>query len=428
MEIPSKPIQLQDGAEEALRIVRRLQEAGFIAYFAGGCVRDALLKRNPKDYDVATNATPDSVREVFGKSKTLSYGVSFGVIGVLPDRRSRKHEVSHATEVATFRSDGDYSDGRRPDSVQFGDPEEDALRRDFTINGLFYDPIANQVIDYVGGKADLESQILRTIGDPQARFGEDRLRMLRAIRFSASLGFRIEASTEQAITRHAQAMDVVSEERIGAEMRRVLVAPFVMDGLISLVKTELAKSVIPQLMGIDLHLLSKRVLASKSDDFRFRLAAMISMFHDPSQAILDLTKRWRLSNEEVRTLSTSLRYFAQLLDFQNLPWSQTQPIMVNRDIEFIVDLAAVISASGTALQRTRSREVLGRVQEVLKWKEDQLDPKPLLSGDDLRSLGFTPGPEFARVLKRIRALQLDGELNSKEQAIERAIEAFKKSS
>ncbi|MEM1067781.1 MAG: CCA tRNA nucleotidyltransferase, partial [Planctomycetota bacterium] len=158
---------------------------------AGGCVRDALLGRQPKDYDVATDATPDAIREVFGKRKTLAFGASFGVIGVLPAKGggAQTHEP---TEVATFRSDGSYSDGRRPDSVHFGDAENDAQRRDFTINGLFYDPLSDQVIDYVGGVDDLKAGLLRTIGNPVERFAEDKLRMLRAVRFATTMALQID--------------------------------------------------------------------------------------------------------------------------------------------------------------------------------------------------------------------------------------------
>ena len=424
MGSPAKPIRLPVEANEAIRIVKRLQQSGFIAYLAGGCVRDALLHRTPKDYDVATNATPDMVREIFGKGKTLAYGVSFGVIGVLPDRRRASGVSAHATEVATFRSDGTYSDGRRPDTVQFGDPEQDALRRDFTINGLFFDPIADNVIDYVGGQQDLTKGVLGTIGDPHARFGEDRLRMLRAVRFSASLGFEIHPVTEQAIFEHADAIHVISEERIGIEMRRVLVAPSVIDGLESLLKTGLAKSVIPSLLEADMELLSKRILAAKSHDFRFRLAAILSLVNDSESSLRDLTKRWRLSNEEFRSLNSALGHAEKLMNFLDLPWSQTQPIVTDRDIDFIADLAISISASQPSSQQHRTHEMLRKVEEVLKWPEEQLNPAPLLTGDDLKELGFAAGPSYAKALKKIRVLQLDGELHNRAEAIEQATEIF----
>ncbi len=217
--IPSTPqSQLESSqSREARRIIDALHDAGFVAYLAGGCVRDALLGRQPKDYDVATDATPEAVRDLFGNRHTLAFGASFGVIGVLPPRNDQKQDQPNQnrplepTEVATFRSDGNYSDGRRPDSVHFGNAEQDALRRDFTINGLFYDPRNHQVIDYVQGQIDLKQKILRTIGDPVARFGEDKLRMLRAVRFATTLEFRIEAGTLAAIQQHAS--DIQRRER-----------------------------------------------------------------------------------------------------------------------------------------------------------------------------------------------------------------------
>ena len=238
---------------EALRICQRLVEAGHVAYFAGGCVRDALLERQPKDFDVATDATPARVREVFGKKRTLAFGASFGVIAVLPHRStggfsaSADQNLMMPTEVATFRSDGTYSDGRRPDKVSFGDARNDAFRRDFTINGLFYDPAAGQVIDFVGGQDDLAKQLLRTIGRASERFEEDKLRMLRAVRFATTLGFALDDETQTEMTRLASEISVVSGERIGAEMRRILVAPEAASGLRLLVETGLDRVIWPTL-------------------------------------------------------------------------------------------------------------------------------------------------------------------------------------
>ncbi|MEX0586183.1 MAG: CCA tRNA nucleotidyltransferase, partial [Pirellulales bacterium] len=200
----------------ALEIVRRLRDAGHEALWAGGCVRDQLLGLAPKDYDVATNATPDQIREVFGRRRTLPIGAAFGVITVLGPRSAGQ------IEVATFRTDATYSDGRHPDSVTFTNAEHDAQRRDFTINGLFFDPVANEVVDYIGGQQDLETRILRAIGDPRLRLREDKLRMLRAVRFAASFGFQIEPATLQAIQEMAPEVTTVSAERIGMEIRRML--------------------------------------------------------------------------------------------------------------------------------------------------------------------------------------------------------------
>lgn len=420
------PIELPESAAEAVRIIRQLNEAGFTAYLAGGCVRDALLGKEPKDFDIATNASPEAVREVFGKSRTLAFGASFGVIGVLPSRRSRANSQKHATEVATFRSDGEYTDGRRPDTVDFGDARHDAMRRDFTINGLFYDPLADQVIDYVGGQADLADGLLRTIGNPEDRFGEDRLRMLRAIRFSASLGFRIDPATEVAIGQHAKAIVIVSEERVGSEIRRLLVAPKAIHGLRSLVRTHLAASVFPELLTIDFESLEKRVALARDDDFRYRLAAILSLVDSPQKSLKALARSWRLANEEVRSLSSSLRYWPPLLEFNDRPWSETQPIMIDRDFEFILDLASTIAESQAGDGQERGRASIRSVRERTSWPAERLDPPSLLGGDDLKSLGFPAGPAYSIVLKEMRNAQLDGQIRSREQACQFANQAFQR--
>src|SRR5829696_9146494 len=207
---------IQDPRREfATDIVGRLRREGFRALWAGGCVRDLLLGQDPADYDVATDATPEQVMAIFGH-RTVPVGVSFGVVRV---RHPRGGEV----EVATFRSDGAYVNGRYPESVVFSSPEQDAARRDFTINGMFYDPFAEQVIDYVGGRADLEARILRAIGDPWARFREDKLRLLRAVRFAARFRLTIDPATRAALRAMAGQIVVVAAERIAQELRRMLV-------------------------------------------------------------------------------------------------------------------------------------------------------------------------------------------------------------
>src|SRR5712691_10849232 len=202
--------------EFAVEVVRRLKDAGYTALWAGDCVRDHLLGKTPKDYDVATNATPEQVRRVFSKRKTLDVGASFGVIIVVGPKRAGD------VEVATFRSDLGYSDGRRPDAVRFSTPEEDAQRRDFTINGMFYDPVEQRVLDFVGGERDLADGIVRAIGDPHDRMREDKLRLLRAVRFTAAFEFQLDPVTKAAVTEMASQIHIVSAERIAAELRRML--------------------------------------------------------------------------------------------------------------------------------------------------------------------------------------------------------------
>ena len=193
----------------ALEVVERLVAAGYQALWAGGCVRDYLMGHAPQDFDVATNAVPEQVRQVFGKNRTFAVGESFGVIVVLGPGKQYGQ-----VEVATFRQDSLTSDGRRPDSVQFCSAKEDAQRRDLTINGLFYDPLTDQVLDYVNGRDDLKNKIIRAIGDPVARIQEDKLRMLRCIRFTSRFQFQLEQQTAEAIRKLAAQIDVVSKERV----------------------------------------------------------------------------------------------------------------------------------------------------------------------------------------------------------------------
>src|SRR6185295_1585440 len=228
----------------ALEIAQKLRAAGFEALWAGGCVRDELLGLTPKDYDVATSAKPEQIRDLFGRRRTLPIGASFGVITVLGPREAGQ------IEVATFRTDAAYSDGRHPDSVTFTTAEHDAQRRDFTINGLFYDPIAQQVVDYVGGQQDLKAKILRAIGDPRLRLSEDKLRMLRAVRFAAAFNFAIDPDTLTAIQDMAPEINTVSAERIGIEIRRMLIDPNRASALKLLREANLLVQVLPEVADL----------------------------------------------------------------------------------------------------------------------------------------------------------------------------------
>jgi tRNA nucleotidyltransferase/poly(A) polymerase len=224
----------------AIDVVERLRTAGFQAFWAGGCVRDELFGRIPADYDVATSAKPDEVREVFGRRRTLAVGAAFGVITVLGARDSGQ------IEVATFRTDEAYTDGRHPAGVRFSSPQEDAQRRDFTINGLFLDPLSGEVHDYVGGREDLKAGVVRAIGVPAMRFGEDHLRMLRAVRFAAAFGFALDGETRAAIEKMTHLVTTVSPERIAAELRAMVSRPGRRRALELLDETGLAREVLPE--------------------------------------------------------------------------------------------------------------------------------------------------------------------------------------
>ncbi|WP_372715527.1 CCA tRNA nucleotidyltransferase [Novipirellula sp.] len=407
-------------AQEAIRIIDRLREAGFTAYLAGGSVRDALLGKSPKDYDVATDATPEAIRDVFGKKQTLAFGASFGVMGVLPDRRppgpaeSRQQNVDKVepTEVATFRSDGVYLDGRRPDSVHFGNAEADAMRRDFTINGLFYDPANSEIIDYVSGRHDLERSLLRTIGDPRQRFAEDKLRMLRAVRFATTIGFQIDPATALAIGEKASEIEVVSGERIGVEMRRCLASEHILEGLDHLSDLALTPYVLPELAKMDRDRVRQLFAIQRRREFPSAIAMLLLASKTANADLKAITERWKLSNEEVRIVTAVLRNAPKLAIAHKIAWSKIQPILIDRDARYVLDVAVEI-ASADGLGEAGIR----RVKDALKQPNEVLDPAPLLNGSDLAKLEIPAGPVYAKILRHLRQRQLDGELSTREQAI-----------
>jgi poly(A) polymerase len=402
-------------ALQSLQVIEKLQQAGFVAYLAGGCVRDALLGRNPKDFDVATDATPDAVRSLFGRRRTLAFGASFGVIGVLGT-------ASVPTEVATFRSDGEYSDGRRPDSVKFGDAKHDAMRRDFTINGMFYDPVAAKLIDFVGGEADLANAVVRAIGDPEKRIQEDKLRMLRAVRFAASLGFRIESQTFDAILRRSPEVTVVSGERIGAELRRMWSGRGAAEAFEMLHSVRLLSQIWPRAASalneqpeLKSDALKLLPIASKRS-FEASVASLMAILQIASEAALnEITDAWKLSCDEQRAIAAATLHRETIISADALPWSVTQPILASRDASTII---AVADAWVTALDL--SRQGVDLASTCLEWPRERLDPPPLLTGDTLRELGFKPGRYFGPVLQTIRSEQLDQRLTNTAEAIERA--------
>lgn len=404
-----------EDSHEARRIIKQLRTEGFVAYLAGGCVRDALLGKQPKDYDVATDATPESVRKVFGRASTLAFGASFGVIGVLPRRshiRDSDEQTIQPTEVATFRSDGTYSDGRRPDSVHFGDAEQDALRRDFTINGLFYDPEQHEIIDFVDGQADLRARLLRTIGDAASRIEEDKLRMLRAVRFATTLGFAVHPETVAAISTHADDIDTVSGERIGAEMRRVLTSPAAIDGLNHLRCFGLHRVVLPELNELDWKKFESIAKHLADRQFPNALACMLIAMAQPTVTMSKIAARWKLSNEECRQAGAAIKHWPTVRDSCSLPWSVVQPTLINRDAPTIVEVASAIVAADQLDDRG-----IAMARQALRWPAEKLDPPSLLTGDDLREEGIPAGPVYRSILQTIRDAQLNGTITSREEAI-----------
>lgn len=389
--------------EFAIDVVRQLQTANYTALWAGGCVRDQLLGKTPKDYDVATNATPDEVRNLFGKRRTLPIGASFGVITVLGPKSA------DPIEVATFRRDTGYSDGRRPDSVEFTDAREDAIRRDFTINGMFYDPITDSVIDYVGGQEDLEKQVIRAIGNPHERIEEDKLRMLRAIRFASTFRFKLEPDTMSAVRQHAREINVVSGERIGAELRRMLSHSNRAVAAKLLRESQLLKQILPGSETIEEDVWNRRLdtlAALEVDDFACATAVLVSPLNH-ANIVQQISQDWKISNDEKKTIAWILSHLPQFTRVTALPWSVIQPLLIQPDAQATVD---VLQAEGQWASEVKW------CRERLAWPTDRLNPPPFLTGDELKELGFSPGPTFGITLKELRAKQLDGEINSKEQA------------
>ena len=391
--------------DRAIQIVKQLQAAGHSALWAGGCVRDALLKKEPKDYDVATSATPDQVQHLFGHKSTLAIGKSFGVITVLGPKSAGP------IEVATFRRDGGYSDGRRPDSVEFTDAREDALRRDFTVNGMFFDPIEEQVIDYVGGKDDLIAKQIRAIGDPDARIEEDKLRMLRAVRFATTYDFAIEENTLKAIQKQASQISAVSPERIGVELRKMLGHANKTSAFLLLVETNLWPEISP---ATDLSINDCASVLSRlqSDSFATTVAAI---FHSQPVDLDALQQAWRLTNQERDQLQWLISATPQLQNAQDLPWSQLQPWLIS---PHAMEGIQLIEALGDDAHKPSMQ----RCRDCLDWDDDKLNPAPLIDGKALMDAGMEPGPNFSLLIKRVRALQLDGEIATSEQAIRWATE------
>nr|NIP86809.1 CCA tRNA nucleotidyltransferase [Planctomycetales bacterium] len=358
-----------DQRDFAVQTTRRLRAAGFEAYWAGGCVRDQLLGRPAKDYDIATNATPEQIQNVFGRRRTLAIGAAFGVVTVLG------RGGADPIEVATFRRDDTYSDGRHPDRVTFTTAEEDAARRDFTINGLFYDPLQDEVIDYVSGREDLENRIVRAIGDPAARFSEDKLRMLRAVRFTAQLGFTLDESTRQAIIGMAEEIGVVSAERIAAEMRLMLTDASRSRALALLGETGLWSAILPNDVRLPRDDAWQQTLALldqlTTPTFPAALAAALLTLGEADRAAA-VGRHWKLSKAEVeRTVWLVANYLA-VDGAEGSPWPTLQRLLVHDGGDQLVGILRARVAAGQASQAD-----LDFVQQRLAWPAERLNPPPL---------------------------------------------------
>lgn len=389
----------------AFDVVRRLRDAGHEALWAGGCVRDQLLGLSPKDYDVATSALPDQIRELFGQRRTVPVGAAFGVITVLGPRSAG------SVEVATFRGESQYLDGRRPSEVHFTDACHDAQRRDFTINGLFFDPIKSEVIDYVNGQADLAEHVVRAIGDPSARFGDDKLRMLRAVRFAAAFDFTIEQKTHAAIERHAAEIHQVSAERIGMEMRRMLLDPRRAAALKQLDACKLLAEVLPEVARLsrDAQKATRAVLRHLTNPtLPVALAAALHRAGDPAIA-REVSRRLRFTNKETDRTEWLLSHLEQIAAADRLPWPQLQRMLVHEGGGELVDLIVAIAGETPSTRLCRTK---------LALPADELNPPPLVDGSDLISAGIASGPAMGRLLEQIRDAQLAGTISNREQALD----------
>jgi poly(A) polymerase len=424
----------------AVSIVRKLVEAGHQAVFAGGCVRDMLREVAPKDYDIATSATPDEVQRLFPKSHAV--GAAFGVVVV--------HREGHNFEVATFRRDGGYSDGRRPDSVEFTSAEEDAKRRDFTVNGLFFDPLKNEVLDFVGGRADLERRVLRAIGDPRARFSEDHLRLLRAVRFSTMLGFPIEEKTWAAVCELAPTIRTVSAERIREELMRIFVHPNRVRGFDLMVESGLMKEVLPEILALKgceqppqwhpegdvfthtrlmLELLPEQVSLPLVLSVLFHDIAKPATFtrdetgrirfngHDTLGATMteEILRRLKFPNDVIIPTVAAVENHMVFKDVQKMRTSKLKRFIARPTFEDEMELHRVDCMSSNGL--VDNYEYLRAKQAEFAAEPQPLIPEPLVSGHDLIAMGHAPGPRFRDLLIAVQNLQLEGALATREQAL-----------
>ncbi|HUY90488.1 MAG TPA: CCA tRNA nucleotidyltransferase [Pirellulales bacterium] len=405
--------------EFALQVVTKLREGGFEAYWAGGCVRDCLLDRRPKDYDVATNATPVEIRELFSRRRTLEIGAAFGVVAVIGPK------PAGVVEVTTFRQDTQYSDGRRPDAVVFTSAKEDAQRRDFTINGLFYDPLEPQperrVSDFVGGVADLERKIIRAIGDPRARFCEDKLRLLRAVRIAAGFEFDLDESTRAAIVEFAASVVTVSAERIAQELRTMLVDAHRARAVELLRETGLLAAILPEAAAAAAEPKAwRRTLLTleglTEPDFPLALAALFTAVDragehhgKPTESIC---RRWRLSNKEIEHARWLVEHRTALVGAELMPWPRLQRLLIG---DWIGDLLALHEAE--ALASGADARHVRKCRELLKLPPERLNPPPLVTGDDLIRHGIASGKLFKPLLEKLRDAQLENRIANEEEAL-----------
>ena len=422
----------------ALVILRTLKAFGHEALLAGGCVRDRLLGRTPKDYDIATSATPEQVQQAFAVTELV--GAAFGVVLVIHD--------GAPYEVATFRKDGEYLDGRRPESVEFCSPEEDAQRRDFTVNGLFYDPDRDELLDFVGGQADLKAGLLRAIGEPGARFDEDKLRVLRCVRFACQLGFEIDPPTWGAAKGYAQQMGFLAWERISVELIKTLQSPQPRRGLELLDEAGLVEALLPELLPMkgctqppafhpegDVWEHTLRVVQAVSEQGpASRALALAGLLHDiakpatrteedrirfhghealGAEMARAICARMKLGNELTDAVCALVADHLRLDPIKQMKLSTLKRLLRRDDIEDLLKLhkADCLGSHGgmELYEVARAKQAEFATAEAAA----SLRPEPLIDGADLIAWGYTPGKLFKDILAAVEDEQLEGNLKDK---------------
>ena len=422
--------------ELARSIVARLRAAGQQAYLVGGCVRDLLLGREPKDFDVATDARPDRVSELFERSELV--GAHFGVVLV--------RENTAQVEVATFRSDVSYSDGRRPDAVHFEtDPRQDVLRRDFTINALLLDPETNQVLDFTGGREDLARGIISAIGNPEERFEEDHLRLIRAVRFAARLGFTIEPATMAAIQRLHSLIANVSPERVRDELARILTEGGARRGFELLDESGLLAEILPEVAAMKgvrqppqfhpegdvwthtlllleklnhptLTLAAGALLHDVGKPPTFRIAERIRFdghAEEGARMTHQILSRLRFSGEQTERVEALVANHMRFMHSRQMRDSTLKRFLRMENFPELLELHRLDCMAGSG-QLDNYKFALQKLEEM---GEQELRPKPLLTGDDLIAEGYPPGPAFKKMLDAVEDAQLEGRVHTKEDAL-----------
>ncbi len=421
-------------------IVQKLSDAGFTAYYAGGCVRDMLRGVPPQDYDIATNAKPEQVQKLF--PHTVAVGAHFGVVCVL--------EGGASFEVASFRADGLYLDGRHPENITFSSPEQDAQRRDFTVNGMFFDPLSGEVIDFVGGRRDLEMRVLRAIGSPAERFAEDRLRMMRAVRFATTLGFDLDPATWRAVSENAAEIHEVSAERIRDELCKIFLSPRRVRGFDLLDESGLMREILPEIEILkgceqppqfhpegDVFVHTRLMLELLPEAVPLALVLSV-LFHDigkpgtyscdPVEQRIRFSGHDKLGAEMTESLMERLRFSRREIDAtveavaQHMVFKDVQQMRVARLKRF---MARPGFAEELELHRVDCTSSHGKLDNyeflrsrLAEFASQPLIPPPLLSGRDLIGLGLSPGPHFKEILEAVQSRQLEGTLSDETQALE----------